>query len=247
MQISNDSPLTHPTQLPLQSITAIDGPVLVVAPHPDDETLGNGGAIALLRQQGVEVKILIVSDGTMSHPRSKRYPATVLSGLRQTETLEAMEILGVSSTSVSFWQFPDGKVPAAGLSGFEEAVCHCQNYLASQSPIKTIMVPWRYDPHADHRATWQIVQTAVSNSERLLEYPIWDWDTAQRRGIPTDLVLKPWRLDIQAVVALKQQAIGAYRSQISDLIDDDPTGFRLSAEMLQHFKVPWEVYIEVRD
>jgi hypothetical protein len=35
--------------------------VLVVAPHPDDETLGAGGTIAKFVQQGHEVSVLVVS------------------------------------------------------------------------------------------------------------------------------------------------------------------------------------------
>jgi hypothetical protein len=46
------------------------------------------------------------------------------------------------------------------------------------------------------------------------------------------------------VVELKQQAIAAYCSQTTDLIDDDPEGFRLTPEMLANFTRPWEVYIE---
>jgi hypothetical protein len=43
---------------------------------------------------------------------------------------------------------------------------------------------------------------------------------------------------------LKQQAIAAYRSQTTNLIDDDPEGFRLTPEMLANFAHPWEVYLE---
>ena len=53
-----------------------------------------------------------------------------------------------------------------------------------------------------------------------------------------------WLLDIGAVVELKQQAIAAYRSQTTDLIDDDPEGFRLTDVMLANFTRPWEVYFE---
>ena len=47
---------------------------LVVAPHPDDESLACGGLIAEARAQGRLVRVVIVSDGTGSHPASKAYP-----------------------------------------------------------------------------------------------------------------------------------------------------------------------------
>ena len=54
--------------------TVIDwGKTLVVAPHPDDESLGCGGAIVLLRKFGNEVTVLTVSDGALSHPNSKKF------------------------------------------------------------------------------------------------------------------------------------------------------------------------------
>jgi hypothetical protein len=48
------------------------------------------------------------------------------------------------------------------------------------------------------------------------------------------------------VVELKQQAIAFYRSQTTNLIDDDPEGFCLTPEMLANFTRPWEVYLETR-
>ncbi|QIY83181.1 hypothetical protein HER18_06370 [Chryseobacterium sp. NEB161] len=51
------------------------GTTLIVAPHADDESLGCGGMISLLRKYDQDVYILLLSDGTMSHPGSKEYPA----------------------------------------------------------------------------------------------------------------------------------------------------------------------------
>src|SRR5215203_6825970 len=44
-----------------------DDKVLVLAPHPDDETLGCGGIIPLHLQAGDDVRIAIVTDGRRSH------------------------------------------------------------------------------------------------------------------------------------------------------------------------------------
>ena len=254
-----------PGSIPLLNIKALveqNSSVLIVAPHPDDETLGCGGAIAALRQLDITVKVLIVSDGTKSHPNSKTYPPMALKKLREGESLTALAILGVAPEAVTFLGMPDGAVPSLsweddrGCSGagkintrkqkYLNAIALCQQYLKDTVP-SIIFLPWRSDPHPDHRASWQILTAAIKNlnySPRLIEYPIWDWDTKQRRDISQSVDV--WRLDISSFLELKRGAIANYRSQIGDLIDDDPQGFRLTPEMLSNFTQPWEVYLEVK-
>jgi LmbE family N-acetylglucosaminyl deacetylase len=240
------SPLARPLDLPLYSIEEIAAePVLVVAPHPDDETLGCAGAIALLRAQGYTVQILVVSDGTQSHPNSRKYPAPALRALRAAETRRAMAILGVEPSHITFLQLPDGAVPSVGTPGFKAAVSTCYTYLKTVIP-KIVFAPWRSDPHPDHRATGHILCAALAQavlSPRVIEYPIWDWDPQQRRLSSQD-AKTAWRLEISEVLTLKKQAIAAYRSQTTDLIDDDPLGFRLTPQMLQNFTQLWEIYLE---
>ena len=128
---------------------------------------------------------------------------------------------------------------------YEKAIAFCQQYLQDIKP-SIVFLPWRRDPHPDHRASWQLFVKAINdlnNPPRIIEYPIWDWDTAQRQDFPESV--KAWRLDISSVLELKRQAIAKYQSQISDLIKDDPQGFRLTPEMLQNFTQPWEIYLEV--
>lgn len=231
--------------LPLDVAMIAAGDSLVVAPHPDDETLGCGGAIALLCSLDCDVRVLVISDGTLSHPRSRRYPAPKLLQVREAETRSALAVFGVEQT-VTFLRLRDGSIPTHGTE-FEQAVDRCCEYLATFAP-QTIFLPWRGDPHADHRATWQLMRTALSKlgrSPRILEYPIWDWDPHQCSDLPLPNQVIGWRLDISTVLELKLQAIAAYRSQTTDLIDDDPAGFRLTPEMLANFTHPWEVYLEV--
>lgn len=54
------------------------GTTLIVAPHADDESLACGGVISLLRKYNQTVYILLLSDGTLSHPNSVEYPAEKL-------------------------------------------------------------------------------------------------------------------------------------------------------------------------
>lgn len=240
--------LADPYIFPLYSENSITelGSTLIVAPHPDDETLGCGGAIALLQSFGNPVQVLVMSDGTASHPNSFKYPEQKLRSLRQQETLSAVSSLGMESSAVTFLGLKDGAVPT-GKAGFEQAVASCRTYLSTFKPA-TIILPWRRDPHADHRASWRIIQKAVKDlsiSPRILEYPIWSWEQAETDDIPVPQAVKAWRLDISGVLSQKQEAIAYYRSQTTDLIDDDPDGFHLTPEVLAHFARPWEVYLEV--
>jgi LmbE family N-acetylglucosaminyl deacetylase len=239
--------LASPETLPLRDSSAIDRQrVLIVAPHPDDETLGCGGAIALLCDKGYHVKVLVISDGTGSHPNSQKYPAPLLQSIRAQETIAALGILGVEPSAISFLQLKDGAVPTVTSPTFHQAKVLCRNYLQVTLP-DTIFIPWRCDPHADHRASWQLIQAAVLSlgiTPQIIEYPIWDWDVRQQKAVSNLSRIDGWRLDIQSVLSRKVRAIAAYRSQLGQLIDDDPAGFCLSAEILTNFTRPWEVYFE---
>jgi LmbE family N-acetylglucosaminyl deacetylase len=238
--------LADPTALPLREISTINRQrVLIVAPHPDDETLGCGGSISLLCRKGYHVKVLVISDGTGSHPNSQKYPAPVLQSIRSQETITALAILGVDRSAITFLHLKDGAIPTVTMPKFHIAKALCRNYLQETVP-DTIFLPWRLDPHSDHRATWQLIQAAILSLEmtpQVIEYPIWDWDILQQTTADLSQI-NGWRLDIQSVLVQKAKAIESYRSQLGQLIDDDPNGFCLSAEMLVNFTRPWEVYFE---
>jgi hypothetical protein len=51
---------------------------------------------------------------------------------------------------------------------------------------------------------------------------------------------------VSRVLRRKKAAIACHRSQITDLIDDDPTGFRLSPGTIAHFCTRWEIFYEAR-
>lgn len=221
------------------------GSTLVVAPHPDDESLGCGGVIALLRQQGQAVSVLFVSDGSMSHPNSKRYPPEARRDLREREAASALEILGIAPDDIHFLRLPDTRVPVPTSENFAEGVALVRDQLKCLRP-QTVLVPWRRDPHGDHRATWHLLRAAVDQLEapvRWLEYPIWVWESTQVGDLPTAADGSWWRVDVSAFLPQKRRAIAAHVSQTTPLIDDDPEGFTLSPEMINHFTQPYEYFL----
>lgn len=223
------------------------GPTVVLAPHPDDESLGCGGLLALLRQAGQPVWCVLMSDGTMSHPNSRKFPAPARQQLREQELRAALTELGVPAQALFPLNLPDGAVPAPDAPAGAAAVQQLVEFLEHTQPA-TVLVPWRRDPHPDHRATHQLALAALAQltpAPRLLEYVVWGWERAAPADLPQAGETQGWQLDIAPVLAQKQRAIAAHKSQLAGSpIDDDPTGFTLAPSMLAHFARPVEVYLE---
>ncbi len=244
----SDSPfLSYPTRP--ASYAATLGPTVVVVPHPDDEALGCGGLLALLRQADQPVTAVLVSDGSMSHPHSRDFSAVARRELRYAEFRHALSILGIdeSDANVRYLHQPDSRVPTKGQPGFTEAAGQLAAFLAEKQPA-TVLVPWRRDPHPDHRATSQLVAAALAQlpqPPRRLEYVVWAWERAAPADLPQPGEGTGFQLEIATVLAQKQHAIAAHRSQLAPgVITDDPSGFLLSETMLAHFTHPAESFIE---
>ncbi|RTQ44991.1 PIG-L family deacetylase [Hymenobacter gummosus] len=237
--------LDLPLRLP-ESAAAL-GPTAILIPHPDDESLGCGGLLALLRQAGLPVSAALVTDGTMSHPNSVRFPPQARQQLREQELRRALHELGVDDGNLLTLNLPDGAAPhSSAQPGFAEAAQRLAHWLQQQQP-QTLLLPWRRDPHPDHRATYALAQAALARLPqplRQLEYVVWAWQRAAADDLPRPDEVQGWRLDVGPVLAQKQQAIHAHQSQLGGLIDDDPAGFQLSPDMLAHFAQPFETYFE---
>ncbi|RPD47203.1 PIG-L family deacetylase [Hymenobacter sediminis] len=235
--------------LPLEQIATL-GATTIVAPHPDDESLGCGGLLALLRQAGVPVWCVLATDGTMSHPNSQKFSAPARQALREHELRTALSVLGVAAQHLLPLNLPDGAAPtpdtAAGAAAVQRLVAFWE-----QHPPATVLVPWRRDPHPDHRATSLLVRAALlqlPTPPRVLEYVVWAWERATPSDLPRPEEVQGWQLNITSVLEQKQQAIGAHHSQLpGSPIDDDPSGFILSTAMLAHFTQPTEIYLEATD
>jgi LmbE family N-acetylglucosaminyl deacetylase len=77
-----------------------DARVLVVAPHPDDETFGCGGTIARAKALGAEVYVMVVSAANLVHYSTEFQH--VSGRQRISEFHLAMETLGVDGTDVLY-------------------------------------------------------------------------------------------------------------------------------------------------
>lgn len=218
------------------------GASLILAPHPDDESLGCGGFIAKAVMQGRPPVVVFVSDGAASHPGSRLWPPERLALRRQEESRNAANALGLSSDRLFFLGLQDSAVPQAGVI-FEEAIEHLLD-LAERHHCQNILVPWLHDPHCDHEAVWIMGQRlrALRPDIKLLVYPVWGLTLPPEKELneepPTG-----WRLNVEAFLHTKRCAIEAHRSQMGLVVEDDPTGFVLPKHLLEKMLQPYEIFV----
>lgn len=197
--------------------------VMVFSPHQDDETFGCGGMIALKREQGIPVVVVLLTDGGGAVSSDIGSQNAIIQ-IRKKETVTALSILGVESSEIHFLDKPDGKLRDLNREERQQTIVEVAELLRYYQPGE-VYVPHRKDCHKDHEATYEIVKEAIAQAKitvELLQYPIWLFWRA-----PLFILLKlhdiaaAYRLTIGSVQDKKTRAIASYPSQIQCL----PRGF----------------------
>lgn len=236
--------------LGLHAVPAVSAPgagatVLVVAAHPDDETLGAGGLIHAAAAAGATVRIVIASAGAASHPRSPTHTPERLARVRRAEAEHAAAALGAPSVAVL--DLPDGAlgdhVPT--LAAVLSATCPNPDL---------IVAPWVEDGHPDHAAASRAAElVAQASGAPLWQYPIWLWhwlDPADAAAMDADSPEGPLpvrrlrQLPVgPAAAAAKETAIAAYASQHLPLSPAPGDEAVLAESMLAHFRRSFETFV----
>ena len=220
------------------------GHILILAPHPDDESLGCGGLIAEACRRGTPPIVVILTDGSRSHPNSPSHPADRLRALREKEAQLAVSALGLPVERLVFLRYTDGAAPAEGTAMHDAAGKIAALY--REYSCTRLAAPWRHDPHCDHAAAATIAeQVCRLTGAELLAYPIWGWTLSLDMQIDEEAITG-FRLDISRHLAAKRAAIEAHRSQYAGIITDDPEGFQMPHHFIETFLGPTETYLEVR-
>ena len=81
--------------------------VLVVTPHPDDETFTSGGTLALLAKNGNNIQIVIYTKDN-SGSNDPTMTAARLEKIRKAEEEEACQILGIPKENITWLGHDDG-------------------------------------------------------------------------------------------------------------------------------------------
>ena len=195
--------------------------LLVVVPHPDDESLAAGGLISAAVKAGAAVRVIYLTNGD-----NNPWPQRALERRwwvdaegrarwgrrRQAEALAALEILGVPSEMVDFLNYPDQGITCLIMRGADAPAERIAAILETWRPT-LLVTPCLADIHPDHSATAVFVRQAMAlartESDILwIEYLV----HARRRPIPScqDICLPL----SQEQRAMKRAAISCHKTQL---------------------------------
>lgn len=207
----------------LDELVPVGTRMLVLAAHPDDETIGAGRLIAgWVRERGpVDVVAMTAGEACLDH-LGVGIPG--LADTRRAEFAAATTELGVRDARC-------GGLPDGGLTDALPGHSSVLDELTRHADV--VAAPWRFDPHPDHAALGAAAAAVCARlGVQLLEYPIWStyWQS------PDVLAAQGYRLvrvgTDAADEAARSRALDRYVSQLRPLRDD--LGPVVPAPMLAH-------------
>jgi LmbE family N-acetylglucosaminyl deacetylase len=180
--------------------------VLVVAPHPDDETLGCGGTLMRMHQQGAELAWLIVTGiSEKAGWTSERVQQ------RDAEIAQVAKLIGFSS--VFNLRLPTAQLDTLSMG---DLINQFSSVFKSFEP-EQVFLPSRSDVHTDHR----VVFDAAAACTKWFRYPsvrrVLAYETISETGyaLGAEFVFHPnYFVDISGFLERKLEIMAIYESEL---------------------------------
>jgi LmbE family N-acetylglucosaminyl deacetylase len=228
---------------------------LILAPHPDDETLACGGTIALKRSAGSSVTVCVATSGASSESRDSSLDRPALAAARRDEAVRACESLGVPRSEVRLWDFHDGQ-----LTTERPALTAAVSALVDETRPEEVFVPFYTDSHPDHRSlffAWNAISKRWPNI-RAYGYPVGYWTRdawvspngsrvrralqASIRPVVSASFVSPRTVSITDHIESKRLALEAYRDELAAMDPAFLANFLVADELffeLSNERSPW--------
>jgi LmbE family N-acetylglucosaminyl deacetylase len=234
---------------------------LVLAPHPDDETLGCGATIARKRALGTHVHVAIAADGRYAQKASDVISVAEMAEIRAHEATAACRRLGVDSSDLTQLQYEDTRLQQR----FDSLVEQLITLVVEVAPDEVLMVS-RWDHHPDHRTLNEAARAALSIvrfAGRVAEYPVWYWVDGPWLGLSERPLLKraghlvaapgvslvTSHVELRSTagfLSVKRAALDAYTSQVTNMTGESQWGVMDNA-FLANFLMPHEPFFTALD
>lgn len=144
---------------------------LIIAPHPDDETIGCSGLIQQLISKGQRVDVIYMTGGGKSHSGCCNIGEATLIAHRRELARKSASILGIQQENLHFLDYPDG-----GIAFDCRETGRLRTLLGELKP-DTVFIPHKREGWSDHIESGNIVKFLLEDNEavEIYEYCVWFW------------------------------------------------------------------------
>jgi LmbE family N-acetylglucosaminyl deacetylase len=196
--------------------------ILVVTPHPDDETFTSGGTLALLAPKNRIHILIYTSDNAGSRDPSMTHQR--LAAIRKAEEEEACRILGIPAANIQWLGHDDGMLEYVDRRELTKEVSRVIRKLRPDAVFTVDPgAPYEQWHKSDHRTGGYITADAMRAAEWRLYFPELEAEGLAPWDVPVVFLFysaQPnYTVDITAVVDQKARAAAAHSSQFGDLVD----------------------------
>lgn len=187
--------------------------LLVIFPHPDDETVMTSGLILSAVKFGFQVKIVCVTNGTLGQVHIHGRGRSVVQ-IRREELSRALDILGV--TDREFWPYCDGRL-SQELSWQERVLSLISDFIPE---MLVTYGPSGVSGHPDHLALGKFIFEVCQKHHKSVQllWPAFAGSTrtqlASKVNTADRLEVPEYQLKLDAIATrTKRLALKAHRSQ----------------------------------
>ena len=224
-------------------IPSISNPILIIAPHPDDEIFGMGGYLIRCLQDDSDIYIIYLTDGEKS---LRDVDSIIIRRERINLSERIAGRLNINLDSLYRTRLPDGNVPRERNHDFDDAVEKVKQIILSVRP-GTVFVThpldtWPYD----HIAAYEIARKALERSGcniALYAYWVWLWYSMPLSALGNINRKKTIRFNIAGELERKWELIEIYMHHTAP--NGKPYSGILPREMLNAFNYPYEVFEKI--
>ena len=179
--------------------------VLVISPHPDDETLGAGGTLLKFKDAGHKIYWLNITNMKTEYGYSSEIVNT-----RNKEIQEVKEAYNFDG----FWNF---EMEPAGMDKYDTNILMSQfKKVLEEIKPELLLIPYRYDIHSDHRVIFDAVYSCTKSFRAPYLKTVLSMEILSEtdQALPENSFTPNVFIDISKYIDKKIDIMKTYRSEI---------------------------------
>lgn len=220
--------------------------ILILSPHPDDEIIGMGASLILLRNRKNDITFTYMTSGYKGVAGEESI--RVKSEIRQSEVKQALRILGYLKPKLIFLNLPFYAKGEVSSSDIEILSAHIKNIM----PDVIFTCSDTNDPHKTHKKCLQVFQKVIAkikfSGEIWFYSGVWKRYNFQKINVAVTFNREIMDKKIEAIKAHKSQEVALYPAKDNEPFWKKAKDYNrlLAKQLVKRIQIPYNEIYPVR-